>query len=100
MANSAAETVIGAVVLLTTAGVLFYAGNRTGLPGPTMGYTVNASFRSVEGVSLGTDVRLAGVKIGSVTGLELNPQTFRAEMALSVANEIVLPEDSSVVIAS
>ena len=100
MANSAAETVIGAVVLLTTAGVLFYAGSRTGLPGPTMGYTVNASFRSVEGVSLGTDVRLAGVKIGSVTGLELNPQTFRAEMALSVANEIVLPEDSSVVIAS
>ena len=57
-------------------------------------------FDRVEGVSLGTDVRLAGVKIGSVTGLELNPQTFRAEMALSVANEIVLPEDSSVVIAS
>lgn len=100
MANSAAETAIGAVVLVAAAGFLFYAGSTAGLSGSTDSYTVKASFRSVEGVSLGTDVRLAGVKIGSVTGLELNPLTFRAETALSVDNDIVLPDDSSVVIAS
>lgn len=100
MSNSAAETAIGAVVLAATAGFLVYAAGSTGVSGPTDSYTVRASFRSVEGVSLGTDVRLAGVKIGSVTGLELNPTTFRAETALAVNKEIVLPDDSSVVIAS
>ena len=45
-------------------------------------------------------MRLAGVKIGSVTGLELNPQTFRAETSLAVQKDIVLPDDSSVVVAS
>lgn len=100
MANSAAETTIGAVVLVAAAGFLFYAGSTAGISGPSDSYTVKASFRSVEGVSLGTDVRLAGVKIGSVTGLELNPETFRAETALSVDKDIILPDDSSVVIAS
>lgn len=100
MANSAAETAIGAVVLVAAAGFLFYAGSTAGVSGPSDSYSVTASFRSVEGVSLGTDVRLAGVKIGSVTGLELNPQTFRAETVLSVNKNIALPDDSSVVIAS
>ena len=100
MANNAAETTIGAVVLLAAAGFLIYAGSTAGISGPTDSYTVKASFRSVEGVSLGTDVRLAGVKIGSVTGLELNPKTFRAETSLSVNKDIILPDDSSVVVAS
>ncbi|MEJ6710386.1 MAG: outer membrane lipid asymmetry maintenance protein MlaD [Amylibacter sp.] len=100
MANNAAETTIGAVVLVATAGFLFYAGTTAGISRPSDSYTVKASFRSVEGVSLGTDVRLAGVKIGSVTGLELNPTTFRAETALAVNKDIILPDDSSVVIAS
>jgi phospholipid/cholesterol/gamma-HCH transport system substrate-binding protein len=39
-------------------------------------YPLTASFRSVEGITVGTDVRLAGVKVGTVTGLTLNPQTF------------------------
>ena len=100
MANSAAETTIGAVVLAAAAGFLIYAGSTAGISGPTDSYIVKASFRSVEGVSLGTDVCLAGVKIGSVTGLELNPTTFRAETDLSVNKDIKLPDDSSVVIAS
>ena len=100
MANSAAETAIGGIVLAAATGVLVYAATTTGVSGPVDSYVVKASFRSVEGVSLGTDVRLAGVKIGSVTGLELNPTTFRAETALAVQKDIELPDDSSVVIAS
>lgn len=100
MANSAAETAIGAVVLIAATGFLYYAAIAVGVSGTGDSYTVNASFRSVEGISLGTDVRLAGAKIGTVTGLDLNPQTFRAETALAVGKDIVLPDDSSVVIAS
>lgn len=100
MANSAAETAIGAVVLIAATGFLYYAANAVGVGNSADSYTVKASFRSVQGVSLGTDVRLAGVKIGTVTGLDLNPTTFRAETAMAVEKGIVLPDDSSVVIAS
>lgn len=100
MASSAAETVIGGVVLAAAVGFLAYAANTAGVSAPADGYTVTANFRSAEGIGLGTDVRLAGVKIGSVTALELNPTTFRAETALNVRNDIQLPDDSQVVIAS
>jgi len=100
MANNAAETVIGAVVLAATAGFLAFAANVTGVSGPVDSYELHADFRSVEGISLGTDVRLAGVKVGSVTGLYLNPMTFRAETTFSVRNDIVMPEDSAVMISS
>ena len=99
MAENATETTIGAVVLAAAAGFLIYAAGVTGISGPTDTYDVKASFRSAEGVSLGTDVRMAGVKIGSVTGMALNPETFRAETTLSLKEGIVLPEDSAVVIA-
>ena len=78
---------------------MIYAAGVTGISGPTDTYDVTASFRSAEGVSLGTDVRMAGVKIGSVTGMALNPETFRAETTLSLKEGIVLPEDSAVMIA-
>lgn len=100
MANSAAETVIGGVVLAATVGFLAYAANTTGLSAPSDSYRLSASFRSAEGIGLGTDVRLAGVKIGSVTALDLNPTTFRAVTTLSVSQSIELPDDSQVVIAS
>lgn len=100
MASSAAETVIGGVVLAAAVGFLAYAANTVGLSGPSDGYNVTASFRSAEGIGLGTDVRLAGVKIGSVTGLALNPETYRADATLTVARDIPLPDDSQAVVAS
>ena len=51
-------------------------------------------------MTVGTDVRLAGVKIGTVTGVELNPETFRADTSFTVRDGIVIPDDSSVVISS
>jgi phospholipid/cholesterol/gamma-HCH transport system substrate-binding protein len=69
--------------------------------GSTTGdYPLIASFRSAEGISLGTDVRLAGVKIGSVTSLDLNRETFRADVTVSVETEVTIPEDSSIAVSS
>ena len=79
MANSVAETVIGAVVLATAAGFVLYAGQTRGVQLGGESYPLTARFRSAEGISVGTDVRLAGIAVGSVTGLELDPQTFEAE---------------------
>ncbi|MFP5507542.1 MAG: outer membrane lipid asymmetry maintenance protein MlaD [Paracoccaceae bacterium] len=100
MSETKTEVAVGAAVLAVAAGFLFYAGQVTGLSAPTTGYPLTASFRSMEGVSVGTDVRLAGVKVGSVTDVRLNPETFRAETTITVLDGIVLPDDSAIVIAS
>ncbi len=100
MTSHTTEVVTGAAVLAVAVGFFLYAGQITGFSNRDSANTYWASFRAVEGVSVGTDVRLAGVKVGSVTALELDPQTFRARTEFSVKSRIALPEDTAVVIAS
>ena len=94
------EITVGAAVVAVAIGFLVYAGQVSGLSSDTSGYPLSASFRSLEGVSVGTDVRLAGVKIGSVTDITLNPTTFRADTEFTVLQGIDLPDDSAIVISS
>ncbi|SIO11470.1 phospholipid/cholesterol/gamma-HCH transport system substrate-binding protein [Rhodovulum sp. ES.010] len=95
------EVLTGGAVLAVALGFLVYAGNATGLGGGTAGqYELTASFRSAEGVSVGTDVRLAGVKVGTVTDLTLNPETFRADARFTVDDGVALPDDSAALVAS
>jgi phospholipid/cholesterol/gamma-HCH transport system substrate-binding protein len=61
---------------------------------------MSASFRSIEGVNVGTDVRLGGVKVGTVTALVLNPDTFRADAVFTVQENLALPEDTAVIVSS
>ncbi|MBC7153596.1 MAG: outer membrane lipid asymmetry maintenance protein MlaD [Rhodobacteraceae bacterium] len=100
MAENTGEVLVGGAVLAIALGFVIYAGQATGLTSRSSGYDLTASFRSVQGVSVGTDVRLAGVKVGTITDLSLNPQTFRADARINVRDNILLPEDSAIVIAS
>lgn len=100
MANSVAETVIGAVVLATAAGFLLYAGESRGLQLSRDSYPLTANFRSAEGVTVGTDVRLAGIRVGAVTDLVLDPKSYQARTTFTVERELKIPEDSDVKIAS
>lgn len=100
MAENRAEVLAGAAVLAAAIGFLVYAGKETGVSGPSGTYELVASFRSVEGVRVGTDVRLAGVKVGTVTALDLNPETFFADAVLSVQENVLLPDDSAALISS
>jgi phospholipid/cholesterol/gamma-HCH transport system substrate-binding protein len=101
MSENQAEILAGAGVLAAAIGFLIYAGQETGFTTRDSGsYTLTASFRSVEGVTVGTDVRLAGVKVGTVTALALNPATFFADATLSVQENVLLPDDSAALVSS
>ena len=101
MAENTSEVIVGAVVLAAAVGFVIYAAQVTGYGGGGSGdYDLSASFRSAEGISVGTDVRLAGVKVGAVTGLELNPQTFRADTTVTLHEGVEIPDDSAIAIAS
>lgn len=99
--NTLTEILVGAAVVAAAIGFFFYAADSgAGGGGGTGDYELSASFRSAEGVTVGTEVRMAGVRIGTVTGMDLNPQTFRAETRFTVRDDIELPDDSAVSIAS
>ncbi|MEA5160979.1 MULTISPECIES: outer membrane lipid asymmetry maintenance protein MlaD [Cereibacter] len=100
MAENRSELLAGAAVLAAAIGFVVYAGQVAGITRDSGSYPLKASFRSVDGISVGTDVRLAGVKVGSVTGLALNPQTYFADATISVKQGIELPTDSAILISS
>lgn len=100
MAGSRAEIFVGGVVLAAAIGFVVYTAQATGARTGGDSYALTASFRSLEGVSVGTDVRLAGVKIGTVGSVELNQSTYRADMVMAIRDGILIPDDSSVLISS
>jgi phospholipid/cholesterol/gamma-HCH transport system substrate-binding protein len=100
MRENRTEVAVGAAVLAAAIGFLFYIAQVAGLGGLGRTYDLTASFRSVEGISAGTDIRLAGVKIGTVSDITLNPDTFRGDVTLALLDGIVIPDDSAAVIAS
>jgi phospholipid/cholesterol/gamma-HCH transport system substrate-binding protein len=100
MSENSAEIAVGGLTLAVAVGFFVYASQSSGFAGRgAETYPLTASFRSAQGVGLGTDVRLAGVRIGTVTGMELNPESFRADMVFAIDAEIEVPEDSSVAVA-
>ncbi|MFV0474537.1 MAG: outer membrane lipid asymmetry maintenance protein MlaD [Pikeienuella sp.] len=101
MASNAAETLIGAAVIAVAGGFLVYAAQNADLGGVGGGYyEVKAGFRKASGVSTGADVRVSGVKVGSVAGVALDAETYRAIASLSIREDVKLPEDSVVTITS
>lgn len=99
MANSAAETIVGAVVLAVAGGFFVYAAQQADV---NVGgaYELSAKFRKAEGVNVGADVRISGVKVGTITGMRLDPESYQAEITMAIRDDIAVPEDSAAVIAS
>lgn len=100
MSENTTEVIVGAGVLAAAIGFVVYAGQVSGFTGDATTYPLEASFRSLEGVSVGTDVRLAGVRVGSVAAVDLNAETYRADTTVSVQQGIEIPDDSAIVISS
>ncbi|MEM7295419.1 MAG: outer membrane lipid asymmetry maintenance protein MlaD [Pseudomonadota bacterium] len=94
------ELITGTAVLAITLGFLVVGAGKIGLGGTSTSYPLVASFRSADGIQVGSEVRLGGVKVGSVSDLALNSQTFRAEATLAIDTAVVLPDDSSIIISS
>ena len=101
MSENTTEVLVGGIVLAAAIFFGVYGAQVAGLAergGES--YALTASFRSVEGVNVGTDVRLAGVKVGTVTGVTLNPETYRADTTVTLREGTQVPDDSAIVISS
>ncbi|HUN50179.1 MAG TPA: outer membrane lipid asymmetry maintenance protein MlaD [Candidatus Sulfotelmatobacter sp.] len=99
MSGNLVETLIGAVVLVVAAVFLAFAYSTAGVRS-LGGYELVAKFDRVDGLSVGSDVRMSGIKIGTVTAATLDPKTYQAVVHLDLQPDIKLPDDSSAKIAS
>ena len=101
MKENKLEVIVGAVVLAVAIGFVVFLYQSTGLSvSNSKHYELKADFRSADGIHVGTDVRLAGVKVGTVSDLSLNIETYRAEAELAIENEVDIPEDSALTVSS
>jgi len=99
MHSSLVETLIGAIVVVVAAGFLVY-GYSVADVGNVNGYRVTAEFDRVDGLATGSDVRMSGIKIGTVVSQELNARTYFAVITMSLRPDIELPVDTSAKITS
>jgi phospholipid/cholesterol/gamma-HCH transport system substrate-binding protein len=99
MSRNVIETVMGGVVLVIAALFLVFA-YTTAQVRATRGYEVTAEFDRVEGIREGTDVRISGIKVGSIVSQTLDPKTFLAIVRLTVDPQVKLPTDTVAQIAS
>lgn len=93
------EALVGLLVVLLAAWFVFFAWQRTGGSFHKR-IQVTALFPAANGISTGTDVRVAGLKVGTVTGQKLDPQSYQAEVTLSLDSDVKMPSDSSAAITS
>ncbi|MBA4209753.1 MAG: outer membrane lipid asymmetry maintenance protein MlaD [Parvibaculum sp.] len=99
MQSNLVETLIGTLVVAVAAVFLFYGYSSSGMRSAS-GYQVNAAFSAVDGLANGADVRLSGIKIGTVVRQRLDPETYQAVVTLDIASNVKLPDDSSAKITS
>ena len=97
--RSVAEIATGAVIIVLALGFLGYALVATGRDSGS-GMRLSAQFANIGGIASGADVRLSGVKIGSVSGITIDPRTFEAIVAMVVRPDLSLPVDTSAVIST
>ena len=99
MRGNVVEALLGAVVLVVAVGFLVFAYTSTDVAA-VEGYRVNAKFDRIDGLVVGGDVRLGGIKVGTIVAHELEPDTYLAVVRMDIDPRIKLPVDSSAEIIS
>ena len=94
------EALIGFGVIVVAVGFVVFAYGRTQAGPLSDGYVLKARFSNVAGISPGTDVRVAGIKVGAVAAQAIDPKAFQAVVTMTVDNSVVMPIDSSASITS
>lgn len=93
------ETLLGGAVLIFALCLLIFAYIKNE-KSDIKGYIIKAKFDKVDGLVSGADVRMSGIKIGSIENQTLDPQTYLAVVSMSISDHVKIPTDSSASIVS
>jgi len=100
MKQNLMETAVGALVIAIALGFFIFMYSTTGVGRGSGGYHLTAKFKNVEGINVGSDIRMSGIKIGSVTNQSLDNKTFDAVLTFAIDPAIKLPDESTAKITS
>lgn len=98
--ENAGEALVGLLVVLLAIWFVWFAWAKTGGGVKIGAIRVEAIFPNVSGVEVGTDVRLAGLKVGTVVDQKLDPETYQVKVSLALDPGVKVPVDSSAAITS
>tara|TARA_Y100001968_G_scaffold237963_1_gene221276 strand:+ start:64 stop:519 length:456 start_codon:yes stop_codon:yes gene_type:complete len=100
--KGAAETLMGAVVLITALIFVIYSFQKTEISRELSDdkLIIFADFESADGLRVGSDVTLAGVKIGTVSEIRLNKEYFYARASMNLSDDFLIPNDTEAIIVS
>ena len=98
--HNPAELITGALVLAAAGLFAAFALANTGKSFSGSAYDLHAKFDHVDGLAVGTDVRIAGVKVGSIQAISLDPKTYLAEVTFSVQKDLQLSTDTSATVST
>jgi phospholipid/cholesterol/gamma-HCH transport system substrate-binding protein len=94
------EAIVGLLVVILAVWFVIFAWQRTGGGEKSGSIRISAIFPNASGVTAGTDVRVAGLKVGSVTGLSLDPQSYQVKVDIALDPDVKLPADSTAAVTS
>ncbi len=96
------ETIAGAIVLILACFFLIYSFQKSGISRQLYNeeFILTAEFNSVDGLSTGSNIFLAGVKIGTVSDIQLNLENFLARVTISLYDDFAIPDDTEAIIVS
>lgn len=95
MGRSVVETIVGALVLVVAGVFVFYAFAKSDRAAGQDGYEIIARFGRIDGLKRGADVTLSGVKIGTVTSVDLDRKTYQAIVHMGVSSSVQVPLDTN-----
>ena len=94
MRRNVIETIMGGLVLLVAVLFVLFAYSSSNV-GRVSGYEISAQFNRIDGLTVGADVRMSGIKIGSVTAQRLDPKTYLADIRMAIQSDVQLPADTT-----
>ena len=95
--NNLFETVLSTAVILVALGFLALVYQQTGT-GKLSSYPLSIRMAHADGITPGTDVRVAGVKVGTVDSVTLDQKNYLVTVDMHIRSDVRLPVDSGVAV--
>lgn len=100
MKRNTIETILGAFVLVVAVIFFVYGTGKANVAGQSGGYKIKAQFSDIGSLGEGDDVKISGVRVGTVSSIHLDPVLYNADVTMSINPDVELPYDTSARISS
>ena len=89
------EFILGLLILIISVICIFYYSSKINLFNKIETFQINSSFFDIGNINLGNDVKIKGVKVGEVSSVSLDQESYMAIITSTVDQSIKIPNDST-----